>query len=76
MLATITIISVVLLIAAVITVAVAKAQSTHYFACHNCGKEFKPQWTQLMFEVHAFNEHRLKCLHCGKTGFCTDTQKR
>lgn len=76
MLTTIMFIGFALLIAAVITMAVARAQSSHYFACHNCGEEFKPHWTQLMFEVHAFNEHRLKCPHCGKTSFCTDTHKR
>lgn len=65
----------ILLLAAAIAVAVAMAQSKHTFSCPNCGEEFQPQWTQLVFEVHAFNQHRLKCPHCGKTGFCTDHGK-
>lgn len=76
MLTTIMIIGAALLIAAVVTVVVAKVQSTHFFACQNCGEEFQPKWTELMFEVHAFNEHRLKCPHCGRKDFCTDTGKR
>ena len=65
----------VLIIAAIIAVAVAKAQSKHTFICHNCGKEFQPQWTQMVFEVHAFDKHRLKCPYCKKTDFCTDQGK-
>ena len=73
---TIVIVAIALLIAAAIAIAVAKAQSKHVFTCRHCGKDFQPPWTQLLFEVHAFNEHRLKCPHCAKKGFCTDKGKR
>lgn len=76
MLATIIIIGIALLIAAAITITVAKVQSRHFFTCRHCGEAFQPKWTNLMFEAHAFNEHRLKCPHCGKTDFCTDTGRR
>ena len=69
---TVIIVVIALLIAAAVTVSVAKAQSKHVFVCRSCGKDFQPQWTQLVFEIHAFNEHRLKCPHCGKKSFCTD----
>lgn len=49
--------------------------SKHYFACGNCGKKFQPQWTQMCFNVHVFNEHALKCPHCGMKGLCTDKGK-
>ena len=67
---------VILLIAAAAAAAVAKAQSAHTFSCPNCGKEFHPKWTQLLFEVHALDKHRLKCPFCRKTDFCTDHGKR
>lgn len=63
---------VILLIAAVIAVAVARAQSRHMFSCPNCGGEFQPRWTQLIFEVHVMDEHRLTCPLCKTTGFCKD----
>lgn len=61
-----------LIVAAIAAVAVARAQSRHAFACPNCGREFRPRWTQLVFEVHAFDQHRLKCPHCGRADFCRD----
>lgn len=65
-------IALLLIAAAVAAVMVAKAQSRHYFACPNCGKEFRPRWTQLVFEVHAFEQHRMKCPYCHRTDFCRD----
>lgn len=62
----------VLFIAAAIAVSVAKAQSRHWFACPRCGKMFQTKWTQLIFEIHALDKHRLKCPYCDKTCFCTD----
>lgn len=76
MLQTTIIVGFILLIAAIIAAAVAKAQSTHTFVCHNCGKEFQPKWTQLVFEVHVFDKHVLKCPHCGKRDYCTDQGRK
>ena len=76
MIEAIVIIAIALLIAVIAAVAVAKAQSTHIFTCHLCGKEFHPEWTQLLFEIHAFNEHRIKCPYCNKKVFCTDKGKQ
>lgn len=64
-----------LAVAVIVAVIIAMVQSKHGFACPSCGKMFQPKWTQMVFEIHAFDKHRLKCPHCGMTGFCTDQGK-
>lgn len=62
-----------LLIAIVaLVVVIAISQSKHTFVCGECGKEFNPKWTQLIFEVHSFDEHVVVCPHCHKRSFCKD----
>lgn len=72
---TLGIVGIIVVIAAVIAIAVAVEQSTHTFVCRDCGKEFKPKWTQLVFEVHMLDEHVMKCPFCNKKGFCGDKGK-
>lgn len=60
------------LLAAAIGVLVAVLQSRHEFACCNCGNHFHAKWTQLIFEVHAMEDHRLQCPRCGIKGTCQD----
>ncbi len=76
MLQTAIIVGFILLIAAIVAISVAKAQSRHTFVCHSCGKEFRPRWTQLVFEVHAFDKHVLRCPHCNQKDYCTDQGKK
>lgn len=40
--------------------------SRHSFRCSVCGKEFKPKWYQVMFELHYFEYFKIRCPHCGK----------
>lgn len=63
------------LVIAAICVLIAVAQSMHTFACGNCGKEFKPKWTQLVAEVHILDEHLIKCPHCNTKCYCKDKGK-
>lgn len=69
-------ICIILAAAAALVMIVAKAQSKHDFACANCGNTFQPKWTQLVFEVHAFDAHRLKCPFCKRTTLCKDIGKQ
>ena len=62
----------VIIISVLCMIAIAIAQSKHYFACGNCGEKFHPKWTQMCFNFHVFNEHMLKCPHCNTTNMCTD----
>ena len=63
---------ILLFAAAIVAVVIAKKQSKHTFVCKNCGGEFQVKWTKLLFEVHMFNEHKLRCPHCNIEGFCKD----
>lgn len=65
-----------MIIAVIICLIIAKIQSKHYFKCKNCGKEFKPKWTKMVFEIHAMNEHKIKCPFCNVKDFCEDKGSR
>ena len=41
-----------------------------YYKCKNCGEYFVPTFVQYTMGVHFFATRRLKCPHCGKTGWC------
>lgn len=58
--------------AALTGIVIARLQSRHVFRCKHCGGEFRPQWTQLLFEVHALREHKIRCPLCNVKDFCTD----
>lgn len=65
-----------IVLAAVITcVLIAGIQSKHSFKCRNCGKEFQPKWTQMIFEIHVLDEHKIKCPFCNIKDFCQDKGK-
>lgn len=70
------IVIIVIALSILFTIAIAVAQSKHYFACGNCGEKFHPKWTQLCFEFHVFEEHLLKCPRCNTTCMCTDKGKK
>ena len=44
--------------------------SSQEYVCPECGKKFYPTWRQAAFSVHMNNDRVMKCLHCGKKGFC------
>lgn len=73
---TLGIVCIILVLAAVVAIAVAVEQSTHTFVCRNCGKEFKPKWTQLIFDIHIFDEHVMKCPFCNVKDLCGDKGKK
>ena len=54
---------------------IAKIQSKHSFKCGHCGKEFEPNWTQMVFEIHVAKDHKIKCPHCNVKDFCKDQGK-
>lgn len=64
------------LVIAAITIALAVVQSKHIFVCHNCGKEFKPKWTQLLCEIHVCDEHLIECPYCNNKSYCRDIGKK
>ena len=66
----------VIVLSIILMIATAVAQSKHYFACGNCGEKFRPKWTQMLTAFHVFEEHLLKCPHCGETSMCTHKGKK
>lgn len=64
-----------IVIAIVAGVLIAKAQAKHYFYCKHCGKTFQPKWTQMIFEIHVANEHKIECPYCKVKDFCEDRGK-
>lgn len=66
---------VVVIFAVILCLVIAMLQSKHNFKCINCGKEFQPIWTQMVFEVHSMKEHKIKCPYCGVKDYCTDEGK-
>lgn len=70
------IIIIVIVLSIVVIISTAVAQSKHYFACGNCGEKFQPKWTQMLTAFHVFEEHLLKCPHCGETSMCTHKGKK
>lgn len=64
-----------LLVAGIVVAGIAVLQSKHIFRCQNCGKIFHPQWTQLIFEIHILNEHKIKCPYCKVKNYCVDEEK-
>ena len=48
-------------IVVLVIIIIAKIQSRKYFLCKHCSKEFQVKWTQLLFEIHALDEHKLTC---------------
>ena len=64
----------ILVIIAIIAV-IAIVQSRHTFVCSNCGKEFRPKWTQLISEIHVCDEHLIDCPFCNVKNFCKDKGK-
>lgn len=59
----------------VLVIIIAKIQSGKYFLCKHCSKEFKVKWTQLVFETHALDEHKLTCPYCKTKDFCKYIEK-
>lgn len=65
----------IIVIVVAVCVMMIREQSKHYFLCKTCGRKFQPEWTQLLWGIHALNEHKLKCPFCNTKDFCEDVGK-
>ena len=65
-----------ILVIIAIAVVVPIVQSRHTFVCGNCGKEFKPKWTQLFGDVHVCEEHLIECPFCEVKNMCKDKGRK
>lgn len=63
-------------VAAVVIVMVAKRLASHPFRCEHCSKEFRVKWTRIMITAHVGNQYKLVCPHCKTKGWCERQTKK
>lgn len=61
----------ILALASVIAVVVAKRVAAHSFRCKHCGREFRLDWRKVPVTVHSDSEYMLACPGCGVKDWCT-----
>lgn len=68
-------VGIIFLVIVAVIIVIAIVQSRHTFVCSNCGKEFRPKWTQLISDVHVCDEHLIDCPFCNVKNMCKDKRK-
>lgn len=68
-------VGIIFLVIVAVIIVIAIVQSRHIFVCSNCGKEFRPKWTQLISDVHVCDEHLIDCPFCNVKNMCKDKRK-
>ncbi len=68
-------IALILIMAIVVVVLIAKSISLHKFKCKHCSNEFNIKWPKIIITEHSGSEYKLVCPFCKIKDWCTEQPK-
>ena len=68
-------IALILVVAAIVVVLLARKIASHKFKCRHCSKNFYIKWPRVIITEHSGSEYKLVCPFCKTKDWCTEQPK-